>query len=48
MKYILILIILSTLASCNINEQMNANEKNKKQNKIIMDVTTKPKITINK
>ena len=48
MKYILILIFLSTLASCNANKQMKANEKNKKQNKIIMDVTTKPKIAINK
>ena len=48
MKYILILIFLLTLASCNTNKQINANEKNKKQNKIIMDVTTKPKITINK
>ena len=32
MKYILILIFLVTLASCNTNKQINANEKNKTQN----------------
>ena len=45
MRYILFLIILLTLSSCETTKQMKLNEKNKK---IMMDINTKPNIKIKK
>tara|TARA_A100001234_G_C12545272_1_gene350670 strand:- start:445 stop:585 length:141 start_codon:yes stop_codon:yes gene_type:complete len=44
MRSIFFLVILLTLNSCETTKQMELNEKNKKQKKIIMDINTKPKI----
>ena len=48
MRSILLSIILLTLNSCETTKQMKFNEKNKKQKKIMMDITTKPNIKIKK
>ena len=48
MRYILFLIILLALNSCEINKQVKHNEKNKKQKKIIMDINNKLNIKIKK
>ena len=44
MRYVLFLIILLALNSCETTKQMKLNEKDKKQKKIMMDINTKPKI----
>tara|TARA_B100001559_G_scaffold35016_1_gene26414 strand:- start:343 stop:489 length:147 start_codon:yes stop_codon:yes gene_type:complete len=48
MRSILFLIILFTSTSCETTKQMKINEKNKKQNKIMMDISTKQNIKIKK
>ena len=48
MRYILFLIILLILNSCETTKQMQLNEKNKKQKNIMMDINTKPNIKITK
>jgi hypothetical protein len=48
MRFVLFLIILFTLTSCETTKQMKLNEKNKKENKIMMDISTKPNIKIKK
>ena len=48
MRFVLFLIILFTLTSCETTKQMKVNEENKKQKKIIMDISTKPNIKIKK
>ena len=48
MRYILFLIILLALNSCEINKQMKHNEINKKQKKIIIDTDSKLNIKIKK
>ena len=44
MRSFLFLVILLTLNSCETTKQMKLDEKDKKQEKIIMDINTKPKI----
>ena len=44
MRSILFLVILLTLNSCETTKQMKLDDKDKKQEKIIMDINTKPKI----
>ena len=44
MRSFLFLFILLTLNSCETTKQMELNEKDKKQKKIMMDINTNPKI----
>ena len=46
MRFILFLIVLLILNSCENIKQIKINEKNKKQKKIIMDIIAKPNIKI--
>ncbi len=46
MRFILCLIILLTLVSCETTKQMKINEN--KKHKIMMDINTKPNIKIKK
>ena len=48
MRSIVFLIILVTSTSCETTKQMKLNENDKKQNKIMMDISTKPNIKIKK
>jgi len=48
MKIILFLFLLLTLVSCKNYNETKLNDKNKKQNKMIMKVTTEPSIKIKK
>ena len=48
MRYVLFLIILLTLNSCETTKQMKHNEKDNKQKKVIMDMNNKINIKIKK
>ena len=48
MKIILFLFFLLTLASCKSVNETKLNDNSKKQNKMIMKVTTEPSIKVKK
>ena len=48
MKIILFIFFLLTLVSCKSANETKLNDKSKKQNKMIMKVTTEPSIKVKK
>ena len=48
MKIIFFIFLLLTLVSCKRSNETKFNDNNKKQNKMIMKVTTEPSIKIKK
>jgi hypothetical protein len=48
MKIILLLFFLLTLVSCKSTNEFKSNDKNKKQKKMIIKVTTDPEIKVKK
>ena len=48
MKIILLLFFLTTLVSCKNSNETKLNDNNKKQNKMIMKVTTESNIKVKK